>query len=146
MFGWTSLFRLNRINMEVINLGKVIEKVKITNLLEPTKSIEIEALIDTEATMPALPQDIVEELRLKKIDERKVRYTDNRIELKPVYGAVTIEIKGRKGSFDVIGEVKGSQPLIGQVVLETLDLLVDPSIRKVIPNPRSPDIPMVEQL
>ncbi|MEM2292794.1 MAG: hypothetical protein QXO15_06835 [Nitrososphaerota archaeon] len=127
-------------------MGKVVEKVKFTNVFKPEKSIEIEALIDTGATMASLPIDIVENLGLIEIDRRRVRYADNRVELKPVYGVVTIEIKGRIGNFDVIGEVKGSQPLIGQVVLETLDLLVDPTTRKVIANPRSPDIPMIEQL
>lgn len=39
-------------------MGKVIEKVKITNLLEPTKSVEVEAVIDTVATMVVLPQNI----------------------------------------------------------------------------------------
>jgi len=28
-------------------MGKVIERVKITNLLDPTRSIEIDAVIDT---------------------------------------------------------------------------------------------------
>lgn len=36
-------------------MGKVIERVKITNLLDPTKSIEIDAVIDTAATMVVLP-------------------------------------------------------------------------------------------
>ncbi|MEM2792983.1 MAG: clan AA aspartic protease [Candidatus Bathyarchaeia archaeon] len=127
-------------------MGKVVEKVKFTNVFKPEKSVEVEALIDTGATMASLPIDIVENLGLIEIDRRRVRYADNRIELKPVYGVVKIEIKERVGNFDVIGEVRGSQPLIGQVVLETLDLLVDPTTRKVIANPRSPDIPMIEQL
>ncbi|MEM2238866.1 MAG: clan AA aspartic protease [Candidatus Bathyarchaeia archaeon] len=130
----------------MIVMGKVVEKVKFTNVFKPEKSVEVEALIDTGATMASLPIDIVENLGLIEIDRRRVRYADNRIELKPVYGVVKIEIKERVGNFDVIGEVRGSQPLIGQVVLETLDLLVDPTTRKVIANPRSPDIPMIEQL
>ena len=43
-------------------MGKVIEKARITNLLDPTKSVEIEAVIDTGATMVVLPQNIVDEL------------------------------------------------------------------------------------
>jgi len=31
-------------------------------------------------------------------------------------------------------------------LLEQLDLIVDPSTRRVIPNPRSPEMPMVEVL
>ena len=37
-------------------MGKVIEKVKITSLFDSTRSIEIDAVIDTDATMVVLPQ------------------------------------------------------------------------------------------
>jgi len=49
---------------------------------------------------------------------------------------------GRAGEFNVLAE----QPLVGQIILEQLDLIVDPSTRKVIPDPRSPEMPMVETL
>ena len=127
-------------------MGKVIEKVRITNLLEQTKSIEIEAVIDTGATMLVLPQNIVDELQLKKIREVHVKYANNKTESKSIYGVVTIEINGRTGNFDVLAEAEGSQPLIGQVVLEILDLVVDSRTRTLVPNPLSPEMPMVEIL
>jgi len=127
-------------------MGKVVEKVKITNLLDPTKSVEIEAVVDTGATMLALPQDIVDQLGLEKIEEVKVKYADNHVGTKDIYGGVRLELKGRKGIFDVLAETEGSQPLIGQIVLERLDLVIEPSTRKIMPNPRSPEMPMVEIL
>ena len=51
---------------------------------------------------------------------------------------------GEKGTFDVICEEEGSQPLIGQVVLEVLDLVVDPRTKKLMPNPASPETPMID--
>ena len=65
-------------------MGKVIERVKITNVFEPGKSIEIDALIDTGATMVVLPQDIVHELELRKVREIKVRYANNKVEMNPM--------------------------------------------------------------
>jgi len=127
-------------------MGKVIEKVKITNLLDPTKSVEVEAVVDTGATMLALPKDIVDQLGLEKIEEVKVKYADNHVGTKDIYGGVRLELKGRKGIFDVLAETEGSQPLIGQIVLERLDLVIEPSTRKIMPNPRSPEMPMVEIL
>jgi len=127
-------------------MGKVIEKVKITNLFEQAKSIEVEAVIDTGATMVVLPQNIVDALGLRKIRQARVKYANNKTETKSIYGVVTIEIKGRTGNFDVLAEAEGSQPLIGQVVLEILDLVVDPRTRTLIPNPMSPEMPMVEIL
>ena len=127
-------------------MGKVVEKMKLTNLFDLSKTKEIEAVIDTGATMLVLPQDIVGEMGLRRVGERRVRYANNQIQLKPVYRGVILELKGRDGIFDVLGEVEGSEPLIGQIVLEALDLIVDPITKMVIPNPRSPDMPMTEIL
>ena len=127
-------------------MGKVVEKVKLTSLFEPEKSVEVEAVIDTGATMVVLPKDIVEELGLRKMREVKVRYANNKVETKPIYGVVNIELKGRSANLDVLVEEKGSQPLIGHVLLELLDLIVEPKTRKLIPNPASPEMPMMEIL
>jgi clan AA aspartic protease len=126
------------------NMGKVIEKVKFRNVFEPDKFVEVEALIDTGATSVVLPKDLVNKLGLRKVGETKVRYANNKVETKSIYRAVIVEILGRSSTFDVICEEEGSQPIVGQVVLEMLDLLVDPKSRKVIPNPASPDIPMLD--
>jgi clan AA aspartic protease len=136
---------MRRKNMDLgENMGKVIEKVKFRNVFEPDKFVEVEALIDTGATSVVLPKDLVDKLGLKKVGETKVRYANNKVETKPIYRAVIVEILGRSSTFDVICEEEGSQPIVGQVVLEMLDLLVDPKSRKVIPNPASPDIPMLD--
>ena len=127
-------------------MGKVVEQVKLTSLFEPEKSVEVEVVTDTGATMVVLPKDIVEELGLRKMREVKVRYANNNVETKPIYGVVNIELKGRSANLDVLVEEKCSQPLIGQVLLELLDLIVEPKTRKLIPNPASPEMPMMEIL
>ena len=75
-----------------------------------------------------------------------MRYANNQIQIKSVYRGIILELKGRNGIFDVLGEVEGSDPLVGQIVLEFLDFIVDPITKTVIPNPRSPDMPMTEIL
>ncbi len=127
-------------------MGKVIEKIRLTSLFDPAKSLEVEAIIDTGATMLVLPQEIIKKLNLKKMREANVRYANNHTEMKSIYGVVTVEIKDRAGEFDVLAEVEGASPLVGQIVLEQLDLVVNPGSRTVEPNPRSPEIPMVEIL
>ena len=124
----------------------MIEKIKVINVFEPGREIELEAVIDTGATMLVLPQNVIDKLNLRKMREVKVRYANNRTEIKSIYGVVTVEMCGRAGEFNVLAEPEGAQPLVGQIILEQLDLIVDLSTRKVIPNPRSPDMPMVEVL
>jgi len=106
--------------------------------------VEVEAVIDTGATMVVLPKNIVQELGLEKIEDVRVKYADGRVERKEVYGAIRLELKGRAGIFDVLAGNEGAQPLIGQIVLERLDLVIEPSTRKLLPNPRSPEMPMIE--
>ena len=55
-------------------MGKVIEKVKFTSLFESTKTREVKAVIDTDATMLVLPRSVIEELGLRKIGGSSVRY------------------------------------------------------------------------
>ncbi|PIU56023.1 MAG: hypothetical protein COS88_03395 [Chloroflexi bacterium CG07_land_8_20_14_0_80_51_10] len=127
-------------------MGKVVERIKLTSLFDGQKSLEVDAVIDTGATMLALPRDMVDGLSLRKIRDATVRYANNQMERKSIYSAVMLECKGRRGTFDVLAEAEGSEPLVGQLVLEALDLVVDTATRTLIPNPRSPDMPMVELL
>jgi clan AA aspartic protease len=129
-----------------MGMGKVIEKVRITNLFEPAQFVEVEAVIDTGATMLVLPQNVIQRLGLRKMREVTVRYANTKTEIKSLYGVVTVEIRGRAGEFNVLEEAEGCQPLVGQIVLEQLDLVVDPTTKAVMPNPRSPEMPMVEIL
>jgi len=129
-----------------MDMGKVIGKMKITSLFDPSKSVELDAVVDTGATMVVLPRDIVDKLGLRKVREAKVKYANGKVETKPIYGVVEIEIMGRSANLDVLVEDEGSQPLIGQVLLELLDLVVDPKSRKLIPNPESPEMPLIEIL
>jgi clan AA aspartic protease len=125
-------------------MGKVTEKVRVTNLLDPSQSLEIEAVVDTGATMLVLPKDIVDRLGLRKVEEVRVRYANNNVETKQMLGVITLELQERAGNFAVFAEVEGAQPLIGRIVLERLHLVIEPSTSRVMPNPRSPEMPMVE--
>lgn len=55
----------------------MIESVKLRNLVDPTTWLEVNAVIDTGATMLVLSQNLVQELGLKKIREAAVKYTNN---------------------------------------------------------------------
>jgi predicted aspartyl protease len=127
-------------------MGKITERIKLTSMFDTTKWIEAEAVIDIGATMLVLPQNLVDELGLRKIREATVKYANNQRQRKSVYAGLLVEIKGRVGSFDVLAEEEGTELLVGQIVLEELDLVVEPRTRTLIPNPRSPEMPMVEIL
>jgi len=108
------------------------------------RATEIDALVDTGANMLGLPEEVVERLGLVDIERRKARYADGRVEVKRVVGSVRLEMEGRLGEFDALAEYRGTMPLIGQVVLESLDLIVESRSKELRPNPESPDMPTID--
>jgi len=56
-----------------IEMDMVIEKLKVTNSKNPSKSMETEAIADTGIPMSVLSMDLIQKLGLEKIDETSVK-------------------------------------------------------------------------
>jgi len=108
---------------------------------EDVRSFDIAVVADTGAVLLVLPQDEVEALGLREIRKAVVRYADERTEERSVAGPVTVRVNGRGATVDCIVGPPNSEPLLGQVVLEITDMLVDPLPQKLIPRPESPFLP-----
>lgn len=100
----------------------------------------IDAIVDTGAVMLMLPQNVVERLGLETRRTVIVSYADER----PVAGPLTIRIGDRFMSTDCIVGPPLSEALIGQIILEELDLLADCTNHVLIPRPESPDYPLLK--
>ena len=94
--------------------------------------------------MLVLPEDVVGRLGLETQREVIVTYADERKETRPVAGPVTVHIGNRFMNTDCIVGPPLSEPLIGQIVLEALDLIADCTNRTVTPRPESPDNPLLK--
>jgi clan AA aspartic protease len=133
----------------------VFRRIKITNATdealarrgkifeEEIRSYETEAMIDTGAVQTVIPADVVNLLGLQTPDQRGVEYADGRNEVVPVTEAIVIEVNRRQTNDEAL--VLGDEILIGQTVLEKLDLHVDNANQKVIPNPEQPPTPHERQ-
>jgi len=108
---------------------------------EPVRRTHVDGIVDTGAVMLVLPQNVVERLGLEQLRTAVVTYADERKEERPVAGSVTIEVCDRFMVTECIVGPPFSQPLIGQVVLEMLDLIPDPANRTL--GPRMPDYPLL---
>lgn len=139
-------------------MGKVMTKVKLTNridealagrgLLPPerVRRVEIEALVDTGATMLVLPADVCRALGVREMGRRWVRYADGRRRAVPWVGDLLAEILGRQMMCEALVEDEGTTPLIGQIPMEALNLLVNPKTGDLMPDPESPDAPLLDIL
>ncbi|WP_420265541.1 aspartyl protease family protein [Candidatus Magnetominusculus dajiuhuensis] len=102
------------------------------------------ALVDTGAVMLMLPRDIVEELNLKILRKAIVYYADERKDELDVAGTVTIKIGKRFMNTDCVVGPPASEPLIGQIILEELDLIADCQRQTLAPRPESPIYPLLK--
>ncbi len=125
-------------------MGITYTKVKVRNLITKSEPTEIDAKIDTGATMLVLPGDVAALHQFPVSRRISVKYADESRAEKDVVWGVELEICGRKAVFEAIIEPKKSYVLVGAIVMETLDLIIEPRSLGVYPNPRSPDAPLTE--
>ncbi|MEW5767116.1 MAG: retropepsin-like aspartic protease [bacterium] len=113
-------------------------------LEEQIRAVEIKALVDSGATMLMLPQEVVERLGLRMRGKVIVSYADERKEERPRAGVVTVRVGERDTDVDCIIGQPNSEALVGQIILEAMDLLVDCTNQRLIPRPESPYLPLLK--
>jgi predicted aspartyl protease len=94
----------------------------------------IPGLVDSGATKLVLPQAEVKRLGLPLGDPVNIRYADGRRARRKQAKGVFAQILGRDGTFSAIVEPKRDTALIGAIVLEDLDLLVDGTQQRLVPR------------
>ena len=99
-----------------------------------------QGLIDTGATRSVLPPFVAERLGLIRLSRTEARCANGLLEEVDVTEPFLVDILGRETSDDAM--VLGEDVLLGVTILEKLDLLVDCTHQRLIPNPAHPDQPV----
>ncbi len=110
---------------------------------EDIRRATVRAVADTGAVMLTLPEDAVNRLGVKVVDRASFTYADGRQDERPIAGPLTVRIGDRRTSTDCVVVPTGADALVGQVVMETLDLVADCVRRTLGPRPESPDRPLL---
>jgi clan AA aspartic protease len=135
-------------------MGEVRVKARLTNAVDEAlvrrgmlardqvRTYDADALIDTGAVRVILPPHVVARLGLEARGQRVAEYADGRREAVSVTEPLIVEVEGRDTLEEAL--VVGDEVLIGQTVLEKLDLFVDCQRRRLVPNPAHPDQPVTK--
>jgi predicted aspartyl protease len=94
----------------------------------------VPGVVDSGAAKLVLPQSVVKRLGLALTDKIKVRYADGRMAQRREAEGAFVELLGRHGTFKAIVEPKRKTALVGAIVLEDLDLLVDCHHQRIVPR------------
>ncbi len=135
-------------------MGEIRVKVLLTNATDEAlhrrkklkksqiRRYEADAMVDTGAVRSVIPAHVMEQLGVMTRGQRVVEYADGRKDTVEVTEPIIFEILGRNTQDEAL--VLGDEVLIGQTVLEKLDLLADCANHRVIPNPAHPDQPVTK--
>ena len=135
-------------------MGEVRVKVKLTNAIDEgmarcgkinkdeIRTYEADALIDTGAVSSVVPLNVMKQLGVLSIGSRIAEYADGRKDRVDLTEPIVFDIIGRETIESAM--VLGDEVIIGQTVLEVIDMFVDCTNQKLIPNPAHPDQPVVK--
>ena len=132
-------------------MGKVVIKALLSNnqdltrladgriVVDQVRQQEQELIVDTGARAVGLPLSIIEQLGLPPKCKVTVTLSDGSRQERQLYGELRVQVGDRDDVFNCVAEPEGAPLLLGQLVLEALDLVVDCGQQRLIPNPEAPD-------
>ena len=95
------------------------------------------------STLLALPQELVERLGLCITDQKVIlTYADEWKAERPVARGVTVGVGDRSMLTECLVGPSRSDPWLGQIILERLDLFVNYAEGTLVPRPESPSLPL----
>ena len=103
------------------------------------RQLECELIVDTGARAVGLPESIIAQLGLPPTRKVTVTLSDGSRQERQLYGELRIQVGDRDDVFSCVGKPEGAPLLLGQIVLEALDLVVDCGAQRLIPNPAAPE-------
>ena len=127
-------------------MGRVVEKVKVKNYVDvfqasegvlpedQIRTVEVDAVVDTGATYLCLPPSVIEQLGLLYSHSSSVTTANGDVERR-IFAGGDITVKERNVQMQVMENDEHTPPLIGYLILEALDFVVNPKTRGLMGNP-----------
>ena len=106
---------------------------------EEIRRISINMLVDSGAYMMAINESIQAQLGLPFVEKRKVQVADGRVVEYDVVGPVNVKFANRKAICSAFVLPGDSEPLLGAIPMEEMDVLIHPQRQELIVNPQHPN-------
>ncbi|MDZ4658548.1 MAG: hypothetical protein SH868_13305 [Bythopirellula sp.] len=122
--------------LELANFADIVRIESGDISADMLRRFECEGVVDTGAAHLVIPGAAMEALGLEEVWQAKVRYADGHTASRPVVKKVWLRLCDRDDVFSAVVEPNRDTALIGAIVLEALDLVVDCVTQKL--HPRDP--------
>jgi clan AA aspartic protease len=107
------------------------------------KRLYARSLVDSGATMLAIPEFVKIQLDLQPIRQIEAELADGSSQAYEVVGPVEVRFENRSALVDALVVPNSARVLLGAVPMQTLDVLIDPTRERLIVNPDSPEVAKV---
>jgi clan AA aspartic protease len=107
---------------------------------DEVKRMNISALVDTGSIMLCINENIQEYLKFPIVETKRVQLANGQIVECLVVTNVEIRFKNRSTTCRAIVLPDDSEPLLGAIPLEDMDVLIHPQTQQLIVNPDYPDL------
>ncbi|TMI72252.1 MAG: clan AA aspartic protease [Bacteroidetes bacterium] len=107
---------------------------------DEVKRMNISALVDTGSIMLCINENIQEYLKFPVVETKRVQLANGQIVECLVVTNVEIRFKNRSTTCRAIVLPDDSEPLLGAIPLEDMDVLIHPQTQQLIVNPDYPDL------
>lgn len=103
------------------------------------RRMPLNILVDSGAFMMAINEDIQAQLGIPFIERRTVQVADNRVVELDVVGPIFIKFANRTAICSAFVLPGNSEPLLGAIPMEEMDVIIHPTRQELVVNPLHPD-------
>jgi clan AA aspartic protease len=141
---------MNPEKLKFENMGLVYADVQLINAedlglvrrgfmdKDEVRSMHVNMLVDTGSYMLAINENIQEQLQFPVVEKRKAQTADGRMIECDVVAQVELRFQNRRTFCNAIVLPGESEPLLGAIPLEDMDVLIHPLRQELIVNPDHP--------
>ena len=125
-------------DIELINADDIAMVRRNKMDKDEIKRMNISMLVDSGAYMMAINESIQEQLQLPFIEKRKSVLADGSIVEHDVVGPIVVKFKNRQAVCNSIVLIGDTEPLLGAIPMEEMDVLIHPARQELIVHPDHP--------
>lgn len=129
---------LDYADIELINAGDIEMARRHIIGEDEIKRMHINALVDTGSHMLCINETIQEQLQFPVVEKRKAQLANSSVLECDVVSMVELKFKNRRTICNAMVLPGDSEPLLGAIPLEDMDVLIHPLRQELIVNPEHP--------
>lgn len=106
---------------------------------DEVKRIWVNALVDSGSTNLAINEDLQEILQLREVDTKTAVLANGELIECKVVGPIEVRFQNRRAVCDALVLPGSSEPLLGALPMEEMDVLIHPQRQELVVNPKHPE-------